>query len=181
MKSRFLFAFLLGTFVATAVASPASAFGTHTYGVNLTVGQEVPPPGGGASGVGGCTVTLDDVTGLVTVSGSYTGMTSTATSAHIHNGAPGVAGGIILALSTTGGTVGNFSGSGTISPANITNMLNGNTYVNVHTTTNPLGEIRGQIVTPVPALSWQGVAGLVVLAIAGGAFVLMRRGSPAVA
>jgi hypothetical protein len=175
MKSKSLFASVLGALALVALAGPASAFGTHTYGVNLTVAQEVPPPGGGASGVGGCTVTLDDVTGLVTVSGSYTGMTSAATSAHIHNGAPGVAGGIILALATTGGTVGNFSGSGTISPANITNMLNGNTYVNVHTTTNPLGEIRGQIVTPVPALSWRGVAGLLVLAIAGGAFVLARR------
>ncbi|NOT29763.1 MAG: CHRD domain-containing protein [Planctomycetes bacterium] len=136
--------------------------------------QEVPPVV--TAGTGFCTVTLDDVTGAVSVSGSFSGLTSTATAAHIHGPAPaGAIAGILVTLTETGGTSGNVSGSGTLSPANITNLLNGLTYINVHTTINGGGEIRGQITQEVPALPWQWMAVLAVVAMAGGAFVLTRR------
>ena len=86
--------------------------------------------------------------------------------------------GIIVALTQSGGTSGTVSGSGTLTPAEITGMLNGQTYINVHTVSHPGGETRGQIVAAVPAFPWQYVLALAVLALAGGAFVLNRRAVP---
>lgn len=166
--------------LAGAVALFSCLFGgvaaadIRTYGVNLSGAQEVPPVV--TSGVGGCLVTLDDVTGMVTVSGSYQSMNGNVTAAHIHGLAgPGVNAGILIGLTPTGGTSGNISGGGTLSAPNVTGMLNGLTYVNVHTTTSPGGEIRGQIVQQVPSLSPVLLGVLAVLAVAGGAFVLTRR------
>jgi len=180
MKSGRLAALFLGTAAALSFASPASAFGTHTLYAVLTSAQEVPATGSGGGGT--CTVTLDDVTGAVSVTGSFTGLTSNATAAHIHGLAgPGANAGIIVGLTETGGTSGNVGGGGTLSPAEITGMLNGQTYINVHTTNNPGGEIRGQVTASVPSMPWSYALGLAVLALAGGVFVLTRRSVPAVA
>jgi len=50
----------------------------------------------------------------------------------------------------------------------LTNLFAGNLYINVHTVTNPGGEIRGQIqVVPIPAAFWlfgSGLLGLVGIA-----------------
>lgn len=82
-----------------------------------------------------------------------------ATAAHIHAGGENVAGPVIVSL-FSGPTTGNgFTGQiaqGEISrsstfnpPFNFDSLLirmrNGTAYVNVHTTANPGGEIRGQI------------------------------------
>lgn len=84
---------------------------------------------------------------------------SAATAAHIHAGGEDVAGPVMVTL-FSGPTTGNgFTGllsSGEISRATsftapytldsvLTRMRNGTAYVNVHTTANPSGEIRGQI------------------------------------
>jgi hypothetical protein len=88
--------------------------------------------------------------------------------------------GILVTLTETGGTSGSITGSGTLSAANVTNMLNGLTYVNLHTSINGGGELRGQITQEIPALPWGWLATLAGLALAGGAFVLARR-APALA
>lgn len=178
MKSSRIAALLLGTVAALSFASPSFALDVHTYGVTLSGAEEVPPVVTG--GVGVCTVTLDDVTGAVSVSGSFSGLTSSATLAHVHGpAAPGANAGILITLTETGGTSGSVSGGGTLSPANITNMLNGLMYLNIHTTTNGGGELRGQITTEVPALPWHWVGVFAVLAVAGGAYVLARGRTPA--
>ena len=182
MKPRRLAALFLGTAVAVSFsfANPASALDTHTLGAVLVGAEEVPPMVTG--GVGACSVTLDDVTGSVSVTGSFSGLSSNATAAHIHGLAgPGVNAGIIIGLTETGGTSGNVSGGGTLTPAEITGMLNGLTYLNIHTTAHPGGEIRGQITASVPSMPWRYAVGLAVLALAGGVFVLTRRSAPAVA
>jgi len=78
--------------------------------------------------------------------------------AHIHNGAPGVAGPIVVTLYSNVAqptTPNGVFASGTLTDANLpagvtiaslkTLIASGNAYVNVHTTLNPNGEIRGQI------------------------------------
>ncbi len=179
MKSGWFRALLpslfLGAVGVLAVASPAAALGTRIYTVPLSGSQEVPPVVTGGTGV--CTVTLDDVTGAVSVSGSFSGLTSNATLAHIHGlAAAGVNAGILVTLTETGGTSGSVSGSGTLSATNLAGMLSGLTYINIHTTNNPGGELRGQITQEVPALPWQWMSVLALVALAGGAFVLTRRG-----
>src|SRR5262245_44199588 len=178
MASR-LAALVLGTTAALSFGTSAAAFDTHNFSVILSGASEVPPIA--TAGTGSCTVTLDDVTGAVSVSGSFSNLTSNATLAHIHGlAAVGVNAGIIVTLTETGGTSGNVSGGGTLTPAQITGMLNGLTYVNIHTSINGGGELRGQVFAQgVPAMPWKYAALLAVLAVAGGAFVLARRGAPA--
>ena len=86
------------------------------------------------------------------------------TFAHIHSGATTVAGPIVVELFDAGGSPDSFTtravlAEGTFTQADIdvtsgittldalvAAMAAGTAYVNVHTTANPLGEIRGQIV-----------------------------------
>ena len=59
-------------------------------------------------------------------------------------------------------------------------MIDGLTYVNLHTSQNPGGEIRGQVTiapasSPIPTLGNSVKAIMVVLLLLAGAFALRRR------
>jgi hypothetical protein len=100
-----------------------------------------------ASGATGtATVTLD-AANMVTVTGTFAGLSSNAVAAHIHGPAPvGMNAGIIVNLTATAAPQGTVTGSGTLTAAQRTDMLGGLTYINVHSANNTGGEIRGQIV-----------------------------------
>ncbi len=138
---------VLAAAAAVAVVGSARA-DIVVWNITLNSAQEVPPNASTATGT--AQVTLDTVTRNVSVTGTYTGTTTSVTAAHIHGLAgPGVNAGVIVGLTPTGGTSGTISGSGTLSVANANGMLAGNTYINVHTSMFPGGEIRGQI-PPLP-------------------------------
>jgi glucose/arabinose dehydrogenase/plastocyanin len=80
----------------------------------------------------------------------YQGLSGAATAAHIHGPAAiGENAGVLIDLSPFNGgafgTNGTLSGSVTLTPDQLAMVLDGRTYVNVHTPANPNGEIRGQI------------------------------------
>ena len=77
---------------------------------------------------------------------TYSGLTSAATAAHIHGRADtsGFAG-VLVPLPTPSGTSGTISGSLLLDNATLSAIVDGLAYVNIHTSTNPDGEIRGQI------------------------------------
>jgi hypothetical protein len=78
---------------------------------------------------------------------------------------------LVLTLASPGTTSGTFSGNGTLSGANMTAMINTDTYINLRSNVYPSGEIRGQIVLiPEPSS-----AALVALSSLGGFLVLLRR------
>ena len=122
--------------ILLALATPLVA--QDRFRADLDGGQEVPPVTTDAGGWGTLTLNADD---SVTYDVRVWGLTATA--AHIHVGAPGVSGGVIVPLS--GGPT---EWSGTSLPLSATDralLLAGDTYFNVHTAANPGGEIRGQI------------------------------------
>lgn len=129
--------------------------------------QENPP--NASPGTGFASGTVDDVSGAVSLSGTFSGLLASASAAHIHGLAgPGVNAGVLIPLSVTAATSGTVSGGGTLSAANVTGMLNGLTYVNIHTSVFPGGEIRGQIrIVPEPATF--------VALLGGAAAMLLRR------
>lgn len=106
--------------------------------------QEVPPNGSGAKG--NATLLLDKTTGMVYLTGSFTGLTANATAAHIHAAAPNIIGGVIVTLSVTAGTQGTVHAASSITPGNQALMSAGNTYVNIHNANFTGGEIRGQLI-----------------------------------
>jgi hypothetical protein len=102
----------------------------------------VPTPGTGFG-----TLTLNDITGDYTTSGTFSDLVGTTNNAHIHGpGAPGVPAGVVVGLTFDFGvTSGNFSGAGTFTAPQMADLLNELYYVNIHSTFRPGGEIRGQI------------------------------------
>lgn len=121
-----------------------------TFIANLSGAGENPP--NSSTGTGTATVILDDVTGAGTITVSFSGLSTPVTGSHIHCCAgPGANAPVIvpfdafltLSADKLSGSLTNFAF--TLTAAQITAMKNGLTYVNVHTTANRGGEIRGQL------------------------------------
>jgi hypothetical protein len=100
--------------------------------------QETPPTG--SPGLAGAHLIVD-LNGVITVTGSFNGLTGAAVAAHVHVGAPGVAGPIVFPLTISGSRV---SGAYTPTPTDLLTLRAGGWYINIHTALNPNGEVRGQ-------------------------------------
>ena len=126
---------------ASAGSSSAKAK-TVKFTATLGTAQEVPKEKGAPKTAGGTfSATLTGTTLKWQLNFGH--LSSKATAAHIHVGPKGKSGPVVVALcgpcqAVTGGSV-------RISPTVIKKLENGGAYVNVHTTKNPNGEIRGQV------------------------------------
>ena len=108
--------------------------------VMLSGSQEVPPVSTAATGSGTITVLMDrSVSGSVTTSGIA------GSAAHIHLAAPGQNGPVIVPLNKTGDNMWSVPPAIRLNDAQYEAYRLGNLYVNVHSASNPGGEIRGQI------------------------------------
>jgi hypothetical protein len=161
MKTSFLIASVAA---AICVAMPAHA-ALWSYPLIVLDGlQETPPVV--TTGTGVASATLDDVTGAFSVTGSFSNMIGTTNNFHLHGPAPpGTPAGVIVGLPFDAGvTSGTFGGNAVLSAANIAHVLAGNTYLNLHTSFRPGGEIRGQLLTririPEPATILMLIVGL---------------------
>ena len=113
----------------------------------LTGAQETPPNASPATGAG--TVVLDSTGTMISVNLTFSGLSAAATAAHIHVGAPGVAGSVIIPLTGfPAATSGTYSNTFAITPAQVSQLRSGLLYLNIHTSTFPGGEIRGQLTSP---------------------------------
>ena len=109
-------------------------------GVSLNGAQEVPPTSTRASGKSTITVGSDKtVSGEVTISGIN------ATAAHIHEGAKGVNGPVIVPLAKSSDTTFTVPPNTQLTDSQYANYVAGNLYVNVHSAAHPGGEIRTQL------------------------------------
>lgn len=158
---------LLSMFAAAAatvvLCSSANAW---TFNDALTGSQEVPPNGSPATGT--ASGTYNEGTNVLTIMVMASGFTGNLTAGHIHRGAFGVAGPVIIPLlNTAGGTVWHSHQQFVLTAAQEADLMAGLHYVNLHTSAFPGGEIRGQLhLVPEPAS---------MLALAGGLGVLLRR------
>ena len=114
-----------------------SSGGEH---VSLSGSHEVPAQSTGASGSGTVTVGSDcSVTAKITV----TGMTATA--AHIHQGAAGSNGNVIVPFTKEGDNTFVAPPGAKMTEDQCKAYRAGNTYVNVHSAKAPGGEVRAQL------------------------------------
>lgn len=119
---------------------PSAHAATTTLQAGLSALNEVPTNASGATGTS--TVTIDDVTNQVCISTAINGISLAAiTAAHIHSGAAGVNGPPIVDF------LGSVNTCVTTTPANVSSILAtpASFYVNVHTVSFPLGQVRGQL------------------------------------
>ncbi len=120
----------------------------------LSAAQEVPKPAGVRATAGGtfsATLVRSGAGGRLSWRLSFQGLTGKATASHIHLGVRGRAGGVAVALCGPCRSVAR--GTTRVNAKTVTALLAGRSYVNVHTSRNAAGEIRGQIAkTPNPTV-----------------------------
>jgi hypothetical protein len=114
--------------------------GGHTQSVTLSGANEVPPVSTSASGTGNVTVGSDrSVTANITVKGM------TPTAAHIHEGAAGANGPVIVPFVKQGENTFVAAPGAKMTEAQYEAFKAGRTYVNVHSAAHAPGEIRAQL------------------------------------
>jgi hypothetical protein len=113
--------------------------GSGAMKVELSGAQEVPPASTQAKGSGSFRVAEDG-----SISGSVTTEGIKGTMAHIHQGAKGQNGPVIVPLTKNGDTYSVPEGR-KLTPAQMDALKAGNLYVNVHSDRYKGGEIRAQL------------------------------------
>ena len=147
--------------VALVFGTTASAQGKVRLTANLNGGEETPAPGLNTGAFGTAIVEVDAARSEVTVDLRVWNLPTGTTAGHIHAGARGTPGPVILDFTLPAGQTGDFSvnlrlgqsafrarpeiGINTLADA-LQAIAAGNGYVNVHTTQYAGGEIRGQLI-----------------------------------
>jgi hypothetical protein len=129
--SAWSFAVVLGGASAAALAGKMD--------VKLAGDQEVPAVKSSGSGSGSITINDDG-----TVSGGVTATGFTPTAAHIHQGAAGKNGPVIVPFTKDGDKFSAPAGA-KLTPDQLKAYKAGELYVNVHSAANPGGEVRAQL------------------------------------
>jgi hypothetical protein len=124
-----------------ASAPPPPAPDPITRSVLMSGAQEVPAVA--SAGIGGGSLTLDRATGVLTGSVTLDGVG--ANSAHIHDGAAGTNGAVVVTLTETTPSVWSVPANTKLNATQAASFASGGLYVNAHSAANPAGEIRGQI------------------------------------
>ena len=148
----------LGAGIATSAVFAAGVWagiGTAGWGsdaqavgltASLVAAKEVPKPTGvrgNARGTFSAGLRRTGTRGTLSWRLTFRGLTGAAGAAHIHLAKPGVAGPVAVPL--CGPCRSGVRGTAKLKARIVTALLAGRAYVNVHTTKNPAGEIRGQI------------------------------------
>ena len=120
-----------------------------TFAAVLGGQNEVPPVS--TTATGGAFLVLDPTQTQLTYYIAASNILS-VTASHIHHGAAGVNGPVTVGFPNATSLTNNTPISGTVSltPAILNDLLTNQAYVNVHTTANPGGAIRGQTVAVRP-------------------------------
>jgi uncharacterized protein (TIGR03382 family) len=184
---------------AVLLSTPSSYAGVITYITSLSGPNE--SPANASPGTGSATVIVDTTAQMMEVIVTFSGLTSGTTASHIHccTAAPftGTAGVATTTPTFTAFPLGVTSGSydhlfdltlaGSYNPAFVTanggtvasaeavllaGLASGTTYLNIHTTNFPNGEIRGFLVSATPE---PGTLTLALGALAGVGLLRRRK------
>lgn len=165
-----LFMSLAFAVVAGVLLFPSAALADIiNFTATINGAQEVPPTPSPATG--SAAVTLDTSTNLLSWNITFTAGTllGTTTASHFHGpAAPGVNAGVIVNINTTPGFGSPQIGMATISEEHEAFFLANMTYINIHTTAFPGGEIRGQVLqVPEPAAGFLFISSVLPLFYTG--------------
>jgi hypothetical protein len=164
MVKRTLCLSMLAAGLALMLETSASAQ-VINFTAALNGGEETPAPGLNTGAVGAAEVGVDLTNREVVVNLQLFNLPTGTTAGHIHAGARGTPGPVILDFNFPAGRTGDMPitfrlgqaafrarpeiGINTLDDA-IQTIVGGNSYVNIHTTQYPGGEIRGQLIRKDP-------------------------------
>ena len=156
---------ILGALAALLLTSTAALAGTG-FSCLLTGAAEVPP--NASAGTGSCTAVLNDAGTQVIFSVAFQNLGTAYTASHFHAasgptansgvtfGFVGAAAGWVFSNSNKNGTL--TDAVWNLSAAQKANLIAGLTYVNIHSSGLPGGELRGQVLqdqsVPTKNTSW---------------------------
>ena len=152
-----ILAFLFTT--STVVSQPI-----FTVSGSASGAQETPP--NASLGTATFSGQYDQATKMITLNIPFSGLNSNTTGSHIHAGALGMAGPVIIPLTLPPpSTSGVITGTYAVAPVNEAALLAGDTYVNIHTAMQPGGEIRGQLILTPPLVPTLGEWSILILGL----------------
>jgi hypothetical protein len=179
--------FLAGVSAASLASAAIIPFDLQgKAGFGLLAGNENHVVSGafGSGGETGAGIFFDDVSNVLTLNfgwgtaNGFTNLTGNATVGHIHGptASGGVASftqnaGIAIGLDTLSGwsnlaSSGGFSGNLNLTLTQASQLLAGQLYINIHTSANGPGEIRGNLVAVPEPSAWAAILGAIVLGYA---------------
>jgi hypothetical protein len=160
---RRLFTTLVLTLGLLAAGAASAYAQTYTLTATLTGSEETPPLNTGAFGT--ATVIVDMAARTVSYRVEVFNLPSGVSASHIHAGGVGTAGPVIINFAPPLTASNDFAFAGTVPEAQFIArpeqgirsgddafqaIIGGNSYVNVHSTVNGGGEIRGKLVLSRP-------------------------------
>ncbi|AXF21715.1 CHRD domain-containing protein [Burkholderia pyrrocinia] len=129
--------------LAGVLAAGSAAAETVRLSANLQPSSEVPPTV--TKGSGAVEATYDTATHTLQWAVTYKDLTGPATAAHFHGPAPvGQNAGVQVPIPKDA-LASPIKGSKELTDAQVTDLMSGKWYFNVHTKEHPSGEIRGQV------------------------------------
>jgi hypothetical protein len=133
--------------VVTAAALALVSIAAHAATIHLTgdlkASAEVPPKD--SAGTGTVTATLDAETNEFKYHVEFSGLTGPVVAAHFHGPAAAGANAKPQLPIKTSPITSPIDGTATLTPEQAKELVDGKWYFNLHTSANPGGEIRGQI------------------------------------
>ena len=133
---------------------------TTQFTATLTGSNETPAPGVLTGSYGSAVVNYDAATQTLSWVIDVWNMPSGTNNAHFHVGGPGIAGPTVVNIAFPAGISNDYRLTGSAGPANllvrgdqgirswedlVQSLFGGQLYINIHSTVNPGGEIRGQV------------------------------------
>lgn len=130
---------------STSTTTVGSDAGAGSYRATLSARAEVPKPDASAKAAGVFSATITERRGKATIRWTLTfrRLSGAAVAAHIHRGAAGVGGPVVVPLCAPCRNGQN--GRRVVDEDIVAPFAGGGYYVNVHTAKNQAGEIRGQL------------------------------------
>jgi hypothetical protein len=132
------------TAVALAFLSATAQAATVTFHTTLKASSEVPPKD--SAGTGTLTATLDTETNEFKYHIEFSGLTGPVVAAHFHGPAAEGSNAKPQIPIKTSPITSPIDGSAALTPEQVKDLVGGKWYFNLHTSGNPGGEVRGQLV-----------------------------------
>jgi hypothetical protein len=143
MKKSFSVPSLLFVLVVALLNVSSLAQSSNSFRARLSPMPVTPQTVSTITGEGEVILTLSGNT--LSIQGNFAGMNSVATMAHIHNAPPAQIGPVAHRLEVGSVTAGNLSGELQLTDQQVEALRANALYIQIHTETNPAGELRGWI------------------------------------